>query len=165
MITQVQQITFIYGLYCPTTEELRYVGKTCNPTARLRTHRKTPHLALRGWIGELADKGLVPLLGVIDQCYGDGSDLERRWITDSFAAGHDLLNRHGAPQRKADWLPLGRPATGRDPKRTFRCSDEMWAEWERAAAMDSVSVSEFIRVAVSRAAIRRMSRTELKGKK
>lgn len=50
----------------------------------------------------------------------------------------------------------GRPrdpnATGGEPKRFFRASDEIWQEYQRAAALAGVSVSELIRDATSKAA-------------
>lgn len=48
----------------------------------------------------------------------------------------------------------GRPATGQTPKRYFRMDDDDWATVEQAAQAAEVSVSEWVRECLLRAAKR-----------
>tara|TARA_R100001086_G_scaffold225289_2_gene143574 strand:- start:23209 stop:23700 length:492 start_codon:yes stop_codon:yes gene_type:complete len=90
------QPVFIYGLYDPKTEDLRYVGKANDPEKRLKSHlrdmrrRSTPVYA---WFKGLAEEGLVPNLKVLVECCED--TWPRHEIDEIKAArelGADLLN-------------------------------------------------------------------------
>ena len=64
-----QNITHIYGLIDPRTNELRYVGKTTNLNRRIKEHingcnKDTTHKNC--WISELICDGLKPIMCVID---------------------------------------------------------------------------------------------------
>jgi len=48
----------------------------------------------------------------------------------------------------------GRPATGHTPKRYFRMDDDSWAMIEQAAQRAGVTISDWIREKLSRAAKR-----------
>lgn len=58
----------IYHLIDPRDRAVRYVGKSGNPTARLRAHIQesaaAQNTAKKRWIAELADLGLRPILVV-----------------------------------------------------------------------------------------------------
>ena len=45
------------------------------------------------------------------------------------------------PAKKA----RGRPATGKTPQHQFRCPDEEWAQFERAAALEDITVAAWLR--------------------
>lgn len=44
-MTEVYPTTFIYGLTCPRTGNVRYVGKSSDPKKRLRRHLQDAPLA------------------------------------------------------------------------------------------------------------------------
>jgi len=66
--------TYIYSLCDPITEEIRYIGKTINPSQRLSRHikdgyKKSSHKEC--WIYSLLQKGLNPKMNIIEECFGD----------------------------------------------------------------------------------------------
>lgn len=81
----------IYGLLCPATGELRYIGKANDAGKRLKSHlrdarrRRTP---LYDWINAL---GAAPVLIVLDSV-SDWQTAERLWIAEGRESGARLLN-------------------------------------------------------------------------
>lgn len=60
--------TFIYALKEPETGEIRYVGKSDNPKKRLACHLRCRERCYRtNWIKTIAERGLSPLLEIIDE--------------------------------------------------------------------------------------------------
>jgi len=57
----------LYVLEDPTTDEIRYVGYTCDVRRRFSEHRKRRHSYTSSWIQSLHNKGLQPRLRVL--CY------------------------------------------------------------------------------------------------
>lgn len=88
----------IYALTDPETNIIRYVGKTINPTERLRGYRHlrvhSPQTHCRSWIQSLQKQGLQPAMVVCDTCDDEttANDLERAWITLFRMAGVPLTN-------------------------------------------------------------------------
>lgn len=77
--------TYIYGLIDPTTDMVRYIGKSHNPKQRLTKHlsprflNETTHKA--NWLRKLAADGFKPILAIIeevDRCHWQ--EAERKWI-------------------------------------------------------------------------------------
>jgi len=61
--------TFIYGLFCPIDNELKYIGKSNDPISRFRKHRQMSdnnHLK-NEWIKHLHDNGLKPILKLLEE--------------------------------------------------------------------------------------------------
>jgi hypothetical protein len=56
--------------------------------------------------------------------------------------------------KQVERRPRGRPATGRMPQHQFRCPDDEWAFFERAAASEGVTVAVWLRRVANRAAKR-----------
>ena len=86
--------TSIYVLIDPSTNEIRYVGKTtqrlCN---RLSGHMKADFATYSGrWIGVLGKRGLRPKIHLIDEALDDWPDRERYWIKFFREAGCRLTN-------------------------------------------------------------------------
>lgn len=86
----------MYALANPSTDEIRYVGKTLQvPRDRLRCHMRDmtgrmAHTWLSRWLRTL---GGEPSLIVLEECrVGDGCVSERRWIADLRAQGCNLTN-------------------------------------------------------------------------
>lgn len=89
-----QEYTFIYALKDPTTNEVRYIGKSDNPEARIYHHcatrigsRKTK------WIKSLIERGLRPELIILEECVRDSHrHAETAWIHFFLDLGCDLTN-------------------------------------------------------------------------
>lgn len=105
--------TFIYGLYCPTSQQVRYIGKSNKPAHRfrqhvnrvkqLRTHRslglgcQNNHKADKQdeWIDGLLEQGLEPSLVIFEEVPAQADiwrAAERKWIRHMESQGHQLLN-------------------------------------------------------------------------
>jgi len=109
---------FVYGLCDPRTDELRYVGKSPYPEARVAGHIGEARSGTRGtnelkdaWILGLLDNGLYPSVFVIEETNdAEWKECERFWISYFKFVGCDLLNVRGV--RKVIY------------RRTQRISDE-----------------------------------------
>jgi FtsZ-interacting cell division protein YlmF len=87
---------FIYVLRDPISWDVRYVGKTVDPVARIKSHLKhtatKDHYAGR-WIASVLRRGLEPMLEVIDAGIGtEHGAAERAWIADYRRNGARLTN-------------------------------------------------------------------------
>lgn len=93
---------FIYTLHCPTTGKVRYVGKTQNPTARLKEHlklrsRESSHRV--HWLRSLAAKGLCPIMTIVDSVFAmNWPSWEAAYIDFFTSSGYDLVNSNGGGQ-------------------------------------------------------------------
>lgn len=92
-------MVYIYGLLCPLSGDIRYIGKSVNPKRRLNGHltgAKTGaynHHTSR-WIRKLDRNNLRPDLVVLQELK-DGEDwrsAERDWISAALASGWPLTN-------------------------------------------------------------------------
>lgn len=86
----------IYGLYCPKSGELRYIGKANDARKRLSSHlkdcnrRKTPCAC---WIKSLVENGQVPVMKVLAEVQeSEWEQAEREFISEARLRGEDLLN-------------------------------------------------------------------------
>lgn len=77
--------TYFYTLTDPRENEIRYVGKTINPSSRKSLHftgKGKTHCA--NWIKNLLEDGLVPIMEIIDEITTDvheeWMEKERYWI-------------------------------------------------------------------------------------
>jgi hypothetical protein len=92
-------MTYIYALTCPSSAEIRYIGKAVSPERRLRSHIRdarsgvVDHAAAR-WIRSLLQVGRAPVLRVLFEV-PEGvrwQDAERGAIAEHQAAGANLTN-------------------------------------------------------------------------
>jgi len=86
---------YIYTLSNPTTNEIRYVGKTCKSLkTRLNGHLKDKRNNYRScWIKSLLNDGLIPKIETIDVSDNDNWQLmERYWISQFKTWGFKLVN-------------------------------------------------------------------------
>lgn len=92
-------MVYIYGLLCPLSGEIRYIGKSIDPERRLKGHMSGArtgsysHHTSR-WLRKLERCGLAPEI-VILQEVPEGDDwrqAEREWIASAIAAGWPLTN-------------------------------------------------------------------------
>lgn len=103
----------IYGLSDPTTNELRYIGKTfTSPDQRLKQHLRPYALRVRthkgAWLRRLAREGQRPSLDVIDVVDVINIDeAERFWIAYWRFIGASLVNgTDGGDGRNGQQTPL-----------------------------------------------------------
>lgn len=84
----------IYGLYCPTTGALRYIGKANSAKKRLKSHlrdAKRRNTRVCRWIVSLTREGLCPRMEVLVYS-ADWVVDERAEIRKARENGADLLN-------------------------------------------------------------------------
>jgi group I intron endonuclease len=77
--------TYIYTLSDPRTGEVRYVGKSVDPTKRLEKHisdakQKLKNSYVQNWIRSLVNIGIIPVQEVIEKCGEDWVERETFWI-------------------------------------------------------------------------------------
>lgn len=87
-------MTIIYTLEHPVTEEIRYIGKTCQTLQiRLWNHKSSKGNNHRcKWIQSLLKQGLAPTIRAVEVVEGNGSEEEIYWIGQFKAWGFRLVN-------------------------------------------------------------------------
>lgn len=94
----------IYGLACPDTGEVRYIGKAVNTRKRYDSHmrerrRRTP---LYDWLGSMRSKGKAPVMVELASAF-DWEATERTIIAQYRADGAKILNvADGGDQPKSN---------------------------------------------------------------
>lgn len=89
---------FIYGLYHPDSNELRYIGKTYDIKRRLQSHidyarSKRKQRPVSDWVNSLMSKGLKPVIQVIEiVTVQTWVEKEMYWIKKYRKLGIRLLN-------------------------------------------------------------------------
>lgn len=113
----------IYGLVCPVSGLIRYIGKTQNSLeTRLKGHLsdarmlKYQHHASR-WIRKLLKNGLAPDVVLLEECEGDWEKAEISWIAKGRELGWPLTNStiggDGAPEPTPEVIERKRKAMER----------------------------------------------------
>ena len=90
-------LIFIYGLFDPRTNHIRYVGKTIDPVGRYHNHLKPSELKHPchrcNWLKQLLRKRLKPILAVLEittiDCW---KEAEKSWIAFYKSISADLVN-------------------------------------------------------------------------
>lgn len=88
----------IYALADPSTHKIRYVGHTRNAMRRWVQHiSETPTgitTPKQEWIGNLIERGLSPVMVVLQECETkrEAEELETRWIKSADGLGWNLTN-------------------------------------------------------------------------
>lgn len=90
---------YIYTLYCPIADTVRYVGKTTNPEKRLKSHVSAARTNAykhhtSAWIRKLLSVGLEPHMEIIETVPEGESwqEAERAWIAKALIKGWRLTN-------------------------------------------------------------------------
>jgi len=103
-LSQVK-VVFIYGLICPLSNKIRYIGKSINPKQRFKKHinyeiKSDTHKAR--WLNKLIKQGLMPELVIIEETSLDQwQEREKYWIE---YYKNDLTNETiGGDGRQAGW--------------------------------------------------------------
>lgn len=101
-MTDSNSTTYIYGLKCPVTGYIRYVGKADKPMKRLREHLfQARHSSVQPssekvtWLRELLSQNLKPSVVLLETVppAADWSDSEQHWIARLIADGDPLTNQ------------------------------------------------------------------------
>lgn len=85
----------IYGLYCPITDNLHYIGQSSRYLTRPLEHMSRSHSRkVREWVSDLKELGHAPKIKVLEYLINPDSlnDREVYWIQKSIADGCFLLN-------------------------------------------------------------------------
>lgn len=94
-------MVFIYGLFDPTTNELRYVGKTNNLRLRLNGHMSSQNKESshkRNWIKGLLNKGYSPEIFVLDEVSDEDWPFWEQWHIQYWRGiGCNLTNHPSCP--------------------------------------------------------------------
>lgn len=103
------EIVYIYGLFDPRDNQLRYVGKTINLEGRLRSHidwaRDDVSCPKSDWIKELLRLGLEPVISILEETDEEGwAEAERRWIADCRTKGLKIFNVADGGPNPPDWM-------------------------------------------------------------
>lgn len=91
----MKNLVYIYSLCCPLTGVVRYVGKAEDPAQRFKRHLRNLHGKNHkaNWIRSLADAGLKPALGILDEVpETEWQALEAAYIQFFREEGFDLTN-------------------------------------------------------------------------
>ncbi len=94
---EMNRPVYIYGLYDPSTNILRYVGKTLNPRARFNMHMSTElrraDTYKSRWIKKLLSNGYKPTMKVLEITDEENwSNREFWWIDTLKSVDHPLVN-------------------------------------------------------------------------
>lgn len=97
MSSSSQMTTFIYGLLDPRNGQLRYIGKSNNPTARRYEHVCASQIAApthrNYWIKSLLTDGVKPEMLILEEVStNDWKKAERWWISYWKFVGSNLVN-------------------------------------------------------------------------
>jgi len=84
----------IYGLYCPFTDDLHYVGKSTIGMVRPNQHMTNSHSdKINEWVYQLKFLGYKPIIKIIEECTIENiDDREIYWINYYKSTGSYLLN-------------------------------------------------------------------------
>lgn len=104
-----EETGYLYTLSDPRTGEIRYVGATVNPEARLYTHTQAPHShALSEWNADLAADGEEPQMDLRSKHSVDVLFDEEERLIKELASEYDLLNRKSNPECSRPFGPRDR---------------------------------------------------------
>lgn len=103
------QVVYIYGLFDPRDNQLRYVGKTINLEARLRDHInwaiQDDPCPKSDWIKELLSLGLEPIISILEETDEEGwAEAEVNWIATCRKLGLNIFNVANGGPNPPDWF-------------------------------------------------------------
>lgn len=91
----------IYAITNPITEQIIYIGQTCNLKQRIISHTYSHNGFLRDEIKTITNAGLSPVFSVVEECEPEiTNERERFWIKKHFDDGCPLHNGVAYPQRE-----------------------------------------------------------------
>ncbi len=121
-------MAFIYTLSDPITNQVRYIGKTCQPLEkRLNEHiyeSKRSRRKSTNWVKSLINKKLLPIIEPLEECDCESAcEIESYWIYQFTTWGFNLLNHsfggEGGYRRETDKQKEDRKNRFRGDKNPF----------------------------------------------
>jgi hypothetical protein len=91
----------VYGIVCPLTGDVRYIGVTCDLAARRRDHRRLARKGSKGrlydWLRAMDSEGALAAFVILEKGngYQAASESEKRWIEIHRSNGRLLNVRPG----------------------------------------------------------------------
>lgn len=89
----------IYAIICPSTDDVRYVGRTSREDVRVRIaeHISGSNYSNQELVSWLRSLKSAPKIAVLEECKGrtQSHDREMFWINRLLNEGHGLLNKNG----------------------------------------------------------------------
>lgn len=85
----------IYGLFCPFTDNLHYVGKSSSYMTRPQEHLTKSHSEkINEWVAHLKTFGYAPIIKILADCDSEDElrSLESKYISNAIRDGAYLLN-------------------------------------------------------------------------
>lgn len=84
----------IYGLYCPITDNIHYIGKSSRGFIRPTEHMNRSHsIKISTWVESLSMLGYKPVVKILEECTSDNiNEKEIYWIEKLSGEGEYLLN-------------------------------------------------------------------------
>jgi DNA-binding transcriptional regulator YiaG len=85
----------IYGLFCPFTDNLHYIGKSTSYMTRPQQHLTKSHSdKINEWVAHLKTFGYTPIIKILTDCDDENElrSLESQYISNSIKDGCYLLN-------------------------------------------------------------------------
>src|SRR3989304_3863616 len=98
MSEQTEGIAYVYCLMDPRTDDVRYVGCSLNPEARMSAFRRASGGGknLESWLAELKAEGLEPTMQVVEETEKESRSFrEEFWIRHFGSHGAQLVNKEG----------------------------------------------------------------------
>lgn len=80
----MRKTTFIYGLYCPIENKVKYIGKSNDPISRFRKHKQMSdnNHSKNEWLRNLNNNGLEPILKILEEVLiEDWKQKEKQYIS------------------------------------------------------------------------------------
>lgn len=96
---------YIYALIDPRTDQIKYIGRSTKPKARLTEHlgdSKIKYSKKDLWIQELMKEGFIPELMIVDEFYNDVAFWEVFYIQLFKSWGYELTNEVCDIQKRKD---------------------------------------------------------------
>lgn len=106
-------VAYVYALFDPETDDVRYVGQSVDPVQRYVGHCLEDPTPKGQWVASLRTRGLLPTMRVLRCVPREHIDDREREAIAEFSSGHDLLNVMDLPHEKElpGWLAERRAAS------------------------------------------------------
>lgn len=139
----------IYGLCCPKTKEIKYIGATYR-NLDVRFHEHIRYYKLNktkkdAWIGNLQKEGLIPLISVLEVAnFETWQEVESKWIATGLENGWNLLNERKGGQGFKGYLLKDKY----ESKHSARISPELEDKVNAYILKNNVTFSYVVRMAM-----------------
>lgn len=118
----MERHSYIYGLFDPADQVIRYVGQTTRPNARLCMHKsENPNpnngSVAKDWIASILQEDRYPCMIILEVCdFACAHQLEAEWYRRLCGAGYPIINntsKFNKPHSSSKAKPYKNPLTYR----------------------------------------------------